>query len=72
MFKIEFPIDHAEIPKHVRELRAFIDQRKMEIELASKMLKMVREGCKHENAEHGWNERDGSWMNPCPHCGHSY
>lgn len=27
--------------------------------------------CKHKGAQTGYNERDGSWMAPCPTCGDS-
>lgn len=35
------------------------------------LLSVVRSNCKHEGAQRGYNERDGSWMNPCPTCEHS-
>jgi hypothetical protein len=35
------------------------------------LLKLVQSRCKHVGAERGYNERDGSWMNPCPTCGAS-
>lgn len=38
----------------------------------SGLLKIVTDSCDHAGATTGSNERDGSWMNPCPHCGHSY
>lgn len=33
------------------------------------LLRLVRQNCKHPGAQHGYNERDGSWMNACPICG---
>lgn len=36
------------------------------------LLSIVTECCEHSRATTGSNERDGSWMNPCPDCGHSY
>lgn len=35
------------------------------------MLETVRSNCKHKGAQTGYNERDGSWMAPCPTCGDS-
>lgn len=35
------------------------------------LLQLVRQNCGHPNASRGYNERDGSWMNPCPTCGAS-
>jgi hypothetical protein len=35
------------------------------------LLETVRRGCDHEGASRGYNDRDGSWMAPCPHCGDS-
>jgi hypothetical protein len=35
------------------------------------LMALVRGNCKHVGARSGWNERDGSWMAPCPTCGES-
>ena len=35
------------------------------------LLKIITSSCVHKGAQHGSNERDGSWMNTCPTCGHS-
>lgn len=35
------------------------------------LLDTIQAGCDHKGAQRGYNERDGSWMNPCPHCGRS-
>jgi len=35
------------------------------------LLEIVQARCKHDGAKRGHNERDGSWMNPCPTCGAS-
>ncbi len=69
---IQFPVAYEDIPAAAKTLREFIRGRQAEIEAARKMLGMVRQGCDHRDAKAGYNERDGSWMNPCPHCGHSY
>lgn len=36
------------------------------------ILEICTNACDHNGAQTGYNERDGSWMNPCPKCGHSY
>lgn len=68
---VNFPVPFDAIPAEVKKLTDFINGRRSEIDVAVSMLQHVRMGCKHENAKRGYNERDGSWMNPCPHCGHS-
>lgn len=68
---VTFPIAFENIPAEVKKLTEFIRGKRAEVEVASKMLAMVREGCEHKDAERGYNERDGSWMNPCSHCGAS-
>ena len=35
------------------------------------LMRLVQSRCKHEGAKRGYNERDGSWMSPCPTCGAS-
>ncbi len=68
---ITFPVPFEEIPAEVLRLQTLMANRLADYELARKLLTMVRSGCNHENAKTGYNERDGAWMNPCPHCGAS-
>lgn len=68
---ILFPLAFEDIPAEANKLQDFIRAKQAEIEIARTMLAMVRKGCDHKNAQRGYNERDGSWMNPCPHCGAS-
>lgn len=68
---VQFPVPFDQIPGEVEKLTAFLRAKDSEIEVARTMLEMVRRGCKHEGAQRGYNERDGNWMNPCPHCGES-
>lgn len=35
------------------------------------LLRLVQSRCKHVGAQTGRNDRDGSWMAPCPTCGDS-
>lgn len=67
--KITFPVPFDQIPAEVKRLTDFLREKEVDAAFARKMLMWVREGCNHENAEHGYNERDGLWMNACPHCG---
>jgi hypothetical protein len=68
---VEFPVAFEDIPGHVKALRDFIAACQANAKIAYEMLVLVRSGCRHEKAQRGYNERDGSWMNPCPHCGAS-
>lgn len=68
---IQFPVPFEQIPAEVKKLTDCIRAANADIEVARSMLKMVRQGCRHENAKRGYNERDGHWMAPCPHCGAS-
>lgn len=65
---IMFPVPFDRIPAEVERLTAIIQGAQADIEVAREMLRLVRKGCKHEGAERGFNDRDGSWMNACPHC----
>ena len=68
---IEFPVPFEDIPKAVATLTNIILAREADINVATAMLRLAREGCEHKDAKRGHNERDGDWMNPCPHCGAS-
>ena len=35
------------------------------------LLQLVQSRCEHVGAATGYNQRDGSWMAPCPTCGAS-
>lgn len=39
--------------------------------LTRNLIGIVCSYCDHAGAARGYNERDGSWMAPCPTCGHS-
>lgn len=68
---VQFPVPFEQIPAEVKKLTDCIKGLRADLEVASTMLKMVRRACSHDGAVTGYNERDGSWMNPCPHCGHA-
>lgn len=40
-------------------------------DLLRQLLTAARRQCDHAGAQSGYNERDGSWMSPCPTCGDS-
>ena len=63
---------NEEIKERVTELSKEIEQRKSEIDLLRTALDVYRRQCKHIGQKTGYNERDGSWGNPCPTCGYSY
>lgn len=67
--QITFPVPYDQIPAEAKRLRVFLQGLDAERKIAVTMLEMVTRGCDHKNAKRGYNERDGSWMNACPHCG---
>lgn len=69
--QVQFPIAVEAIPGEVKKLTEFIRGLEAELKVARQMLAIVRGGCAHENAKRGYDDRDGFWMNPCPHCGKS-
>jgi hypothetical protein len=67
--------DLTEIKQSTEALRDLIRQwREQDKRVESTvigLLRLVQSRCKHIGATRGHNERDGSWMSPCPTCGHS-
>lgn len=70
--QIVFPVELERIPAEVKALKDRLAAIEAEKRILVQLLSMVREGCPHEGAQTGYNERDGNWMNPCPTCGYSY
>lgn len=68
---IQFPVAYEDIPAETKKLEDFIRARNAERDVACKLLRMIQDDCPHTGAKTGYNERDGHWMNPCPHCGDS-
>lgn len=68
---LKLPVTNAEITKETTKLREQIEIRKSEIKLLSDAIGHYQQQCKHPGQQTGYNERDGSWANPCPVCGHS-
>ena len=65
----------ADIKQSTDALRALMQSwRKQDQRVESTvigLIRLVQARCKHVGAKRGYNERDGSWMAPCPTCGHS-
>ena len=68
---VTFPVKPGMIPFETKRLRDYISSLETNAKIAREVLKMVCRACTHEGAKRGYNERDGSWMNPCRHCGWS-
>lgn len=60
------------IRAETKKLRNEIDLKYSEIELLYKALRHYTGLCTHPGQKTGYNERDGSWANPCPVCGESH
>lgn len=69
MINIIFPIYKDKIPMEVERIRNRVKALDAEKEVLKKLLEMVYTFCDHAGRESGYNERDGSWNNPCPTCG---
>lgn len=73
---VDLPVTHDKIKSVADLLRQRLKDHQtvfdMERAPAIALLDMVQKLCKHKGAETGYNDRDGSWMSPCPTCGHSY
>lgn len=64
--------DITVIKRETQKLRKQIDIRQAEIKLLVEALRHYQRTCKHPGQKTGYNERDGSWANPCPVCGESH
>lgn len=69
---IKFPMTKAEIKRETERLEQEITTRRAEIKVLAEALGTIQAQCKHEGQKTGYNERDGSWANPCPTCGESH
>lgn len=69
---LKAPASEAEIKEEIAKLRAKIAGRRSEIEMLCKAVKHYQDQCSHPGQVTGYNERDGSWGNPCKVCGYSY
>lgn len=66
------PKDDKTIKEEINKLSEQISIRKSEIDILVHGIKHYRKFCKHKGQKTGYNERDGSWANPCPICGDCY
>ncbi len=69
---LTFPVPKDQIPNEVRRLSDEVKKSKAVMDLACKLLDLVRGCCDHAGQVTGSNDRDGSWGNPCPTCGYSF
>ena len=69
---IKIGASEEEIKEATKKLSDEIALRQFEIEQLRLAIGVYRKQCKHTNQKKGYNERDGSWGNPCPVCGYSY
>jgi hypothetical protein len=70
---ITFPLTtNVQIKVAVETLNSEIQARQSELNILKTMRSQCQQYCKHEGQQTGYNERDGSWGNPCPTCGYSY
>jgi prefoldin subunit 5 len=60
------------IKKETQKLRKEIQLKNKEIDLLSEAMRHYQKMCHHPGQKTGYNERDGSWANPCPVCGESH
>lgn len=67
--------DKADIKEATTRIRALLKEWDATHEATRRamagLLGVVQSGCDHAGAERGCNDRDGNWMNACPHCGYS-
>jgi hypothetical protein len=68
---LKLPVTEAEIKEETTKLRNEIALRNSEIQLLRDAIQHYQKQCKHPGQKTGYNERDGSWANPCPVCGDS-
>ena len=67
--------DKEEIRRKTEAIRAALAELRAKTDIAKEvlvpLLEMAQRRCTHEDAQRGYNGRDGSWMNTCPTCGAS-
>ncbi len=66
-----FPVPKEKIRYETLRIRVEISRLGAELVQARTLLDLVQIGCDHPGQVTGYNERDGSWANPCPVCGSS-
>jgi hypothetical protein len=68
---LKMPVTEDEIKTEVKKLQEQIKLRESQIDLLGRAVEHYRSFCTHPGQKTGYNERDGSWANPCPVCGES-
>ena len=69
---LKAPVTKEQIKKELAKLRAEIAKREADLKLLRQAVKHYQDQCDHAGQKTGYNERDGSWGNPCPTCGYNY
>lgn len=69
---LKAPADKATIKAEIAKFRGEIARRETEIEILREGIEHYERQCDHAGQKTGYNERDGSWANPCPTCGYCY
>lgn len=64
--------DPETIKRETSKLSSEIALKKREIEVMRAAIQQYQKMCNHPGQETGYNERDGSWANPCSICGESH
>ena len=65
-------VEVGKLRSSILALRAKMKSIEAEIAPYAFALRHYQSLCKHPGQKTGYNERDGSWANPCPVCGQSY
>jgi hypothetical protein len=71
-FNLKAIADPDMIKTETSRFRQMIQERQAEIKLLRSAMEHYQKQCTHPGQKTGYNERDGSWANPCPVCGESH
>jgi hypothetical protein len=69
--QVTLPVPFDQIPAEVKRLSEHARGLQQEAEMCLQLIKAVRTGCDHAQAEH-WTDRAGDDSGRCPHCGFSW
>jgi hypothetical protein len=69
---LKSPATKTQIKAEIKKLLALLAERQAEVKLLRNAIGHYQNQCDHKGQKTGFNERDGSWGNPCPTCGYSY
>ena len=69
MKTLELPTTNEEIRAETKRIGREIKEHQAAVKMLVTHLRLIQDQCDHKGQETGFNERDGSWANPCPTCG---